>query len=188
MNGSIENVVSGDGNDYLIGSSRANKMYGMRGNDRILGMDGDDIISGGQGNDILDGGAGADTFVFNMAEDTGRDSIRNFEARDRLAFNQKLADPDGDGKIELQVFENYGVSSMLRLDDRLNGDRITFENIKIKALYLIEEKDGMFVYGMNAPAKTAAPTLDSGFAHAEPAVWTTGFDAGSLHQTSLFIA
>lgn len=188
MNGSIENVVTGDGNDYLTGSSRANTMYGMRGNDRILGMGGDDIISGGQGDDILDGGAGADTFVFNMAEDTGRDSIRNFDARDRLAFDQKLADADGDGKIDLKVYEQYGDTSVLRLDGRLNGDRITFENIKIKALYLIEEKDGMFIYGMNAPAKAAAPTLDAGMAHAEPAVWTTGFDAVTLHQSSLFIA
>ncbi|KTT72040.1 S8 family serine peptidase [Sphingomonas endophytica] len=190
MNGSVENVVSGDGNDSLTGSARANKLYGMRGNDVINGMGGNDIISGGQGNDTMDGGRGADTFLFSLAENTGRDIIYNFDAEDRLSFDAKLADANNDGKIELQVFEKYGVASLLRLDNVLNGDRITFENRKISAIYFLGEKDGQFLYGTTAPAQQTfgfdASTQPA--AHAEPALWYTGMEGAVPHHDSLFIA
>lgn len=193
MNNGIDNIVTGDGNDTLTGSVRDNKMYGMRGNDTISGMGGNDWISGGQGNDIMDGGAGRDTFFFSLAEKTGLDRIINFTADDRLAFDGRLTDPDNDGRIDLSVFERYGVESILRLEDGVQGDRISF-NTKIKSIYLVDQKDGMFFYGLNAPAKAVAhgPTTlvpvsdDAG--HAAPAVWTTGFDGASLHHDSLFIA
>lgn len=42
----IENAIGGDGDDYLIGNSSGNRLWGMRGNDQI------------------DGGAGTDTAIF----------------------------------------------------------------------------------------------------------------------------
>jgi len=48
----IENVVTGDGADVLIGNSVGNRLLGMRGSD---------TLEGGIGGDTLDGGAGADT-------------------------------------------------------------------------------------------------------------------------------
>lgn len=194
-NANINHIVTGDGDDKLTGSYRDNKMYGMRGNDTIYGMGGNDWISGGQGNDIMDGGAGRDTFFFSLAEKTGQDRIINFTAEDRLAFDAKLADPDNDGKIDLSVFERYGVESVLRLEEGVLSDRISFDT-KIKSIYLVEQKDGMFFYGLNAPAKAAAvapsplvsmpATADA--AQAEPAVWTSGFDLMNMHHDSLFIA
>lgn len=192
MNSGIDNIVTGDGADVLTGSFRDNKMYGMRGDDRIYGMGGSDWISGGQGNDLMDGGAGRDTFFFKLAEDTGLDRIMNFTADDRLAFDGRLADPDNDGRIRLSVFEQYGVQSVLRLEEGVQSDRITF-NTKIDSIYLLEEKDGMFFYGLNAPAKamtadalTMVPAGTDG--QAMPAVWQSGFDGMTMHHDSLFIA
>lgn len=193
MNGAVENIVTGDGADTLTGSSRANKLYGMRGNDTILGMGGDDYIVGGQGNDTMDGGTGADTFFFDLDENTGMDRIRNFNSDDRLAFSRKLDDADNDGKVELAVFEKFGLSSVLRFDDAVQGPRITFENRKFSAIYLIEEKDGQFIYGTKAPAKAAA-TADTfgtdlhGAGHVDTGVWTSGLDMLAIQHDSLFMA
>ncbi len=77
----IEDVVTGDGNDSLIGNSVNNNLSGMRGNDTIIGGSGNDTLQGGDGSDVLTGsnpsvynsgsgeydnltgGAGADIFV-----------------------------------------------------------------------------------------------------------------------------
>ena len=67
---SIENVVSGTGNDVLIGNAFANvltanvgddQLYGGDGNDSLYGGYGNDLLSGGTGNDSIDGGVGTDT-------------------------------------------------------------------------------------------------------------------------------
>jgi Ca2+-binding RTX toxin-like protein len=52
----IENIISGDFADFIVGSNDANS---------ILGGAGNDTINGGLGNDTLMGGDGADVFVFN---------------------------------------------------------------------------------------------------------------------------
>lgn len=192
MNANIENVIAGDGTDRLTGSAVANKMYGMRGNDWISGMDGDDWISGGQGDDYLDGGNGRDTFFFSMAERTGQDRITNFTAEDRLAFDAKLADANNDGKIELKVYEKFGVESVLRLDNVTAGDRISFDS-KITAIYLIEQKDGIYYYGLTKAKAASAgsstvdvhsvPFADFGGSDTKPVFWTDSFGAD---QHSLF--
>ncbi len=65
----VENVNCGDGNDYVVGNSLANKIDGgagsdtidgAGGNDEIYGGDDDDDLSGGDGDDLIDGGAGND--------------------------------------------------------------------------------------------------------------------------------
>ena len=78
---SIEDVVTGDGNDFLVGNSFNNSLSGMRGDDTLIGGSGNDTLEGGVGDDILigsnpnvynsgsgeydnlKGGEGADTFV-----------------------------------------------------------------------------------------------------------------------------
>jgi subtilisin family serine protease len=184
-NGTIENMVAGDGGDSLTGNALANTIYGMRGNDVISGLNGRDWLSGGQGNDQLDGGKGADTFFFSLEETTGRDQITRFAANDRLAFDGLLADADGDGKVELDVFTRFGVESMLRLDDVTFGDRISFDT-RVKALYLVDEADGMFFYATRPsstfaqpPAAALVPPTASDEPAAAPAMlWTNpGSDA-----------
>jgi len=81
----VENLLGGDGNDRLTGSSAANLLVGGAGddvlgggdgNDTLRGNDGDDSMSGGNGNDVLDaeeaphggdtmmGGAGVDLVTY----------------------------------------------------------------------------------------------------------------------------
>lgn len=55
----MENLVSGAGNDTLIGTAGANTISGGNGNDSITGGGGADVILGGAGNDTLRGGFGA---------------------------------------------------------------------------------------------------------------------------------
>ena len=67
---SIENILSGSGNDIIVGSSVANL---------INAGNGSDIITGGGGADILIGGLGNDVFVFGSTADSNgfsRDVIR----------------------------------------------------------------------------------------------------------------
>ena len=63
----IENAVTGDGNDTLIGNDLANALHGMRGNDTHRRRRRRDTLSGGAGNDTLTGGAGLDFFLFDRA-------------------------------------------------------------------------------------------------------------------------
>lgn len=76
----IENIVTGDGNDRLKGNALDNHIMGMRGHDRIEGLDGNDTLDGGAGNDTLFGGAGDDRLIGG----DGRDSLDGGDGNDRL--------------------------------------------------------------------------------------------------------
>ena len=86
----VEDIVGGDGNDKLVGSSRPNELegglgadllFGMKGGDGLLGQAGADKLVGGKAPDLLDGGAAADRL---FARDGGRDEARCGSAVDRL--------------------------------------------------------------------------------------------------------
>jgi serralysin len=49
----IENVISGNGNDYIEDNNLDNKIYAGKGNDIIVVKEGNDFIDGGDGDDIL---------------------------------------------------------------------------------------------------------------------------------------
>ena len=57
----IENAVTGDGNDRIYGNSLENILKAGRGND---------YLNGGAGNDLLDGGTGADVMIGQEGNDT----------------------------------------------------------------------------------------------------------------------
>ncbi|MEQ1716359.1 MAG: cadherin-like domain-containing protein, partial [Hyphomicrobium sp.] len=75
---SIENAITGGGNDTLVGDALSNILIAGAGADRVNGAGGNDRIEGGSGNDDLIGGAGTDRFVF--AAGFGNDVIRDFDA------------------------------------------------------------------------------------------------------------
>ena len=58
---SIENIISGEGDDILIGSDRENVLEGGKG---------DDTLAGGGGDDVLVGGEGTDTATYMSATET----------------------------------------------------------------------------------------------------------------------
>jgi methionine-rich copper-binding protein CopC len=63
-NATLENAVTGAGNDRLAGNSANNMLDGGAGNDALSGGGGNDTLMAGAGNDTLDGGQGDDTAVF----------------------------------------------------------------------------------------------------------------------------
>jgi hypothetical protein len=84
----IEDILAGDGVDYIVGSDVANAINGnagadiidgAAGTDTINGGAGADSITGGAGNDTMSGGAGSDTFNFGQtAALNGSDTVSDF--------------------------------------------------------------------------------------------------------------
>ena len=78
----IENLVSGDYSDMLIGSKEAN---------RISGGKGDDTIDGGAGNDTLTGAEGSDVFVFSTKPAANNVDTLDFEPKiDKLQLSGRI--------------------------------------------------------------------------------------------------
>ncbi len=76
---SIQNLITGEGNDIVLGSAEANRLEVNNGNDSVeagQGMDtvlagaGADTIKGDEGQDWIDGGAGADSLMGGADDDT----------------------------------------------------------------------------------------------------------------------
>ena len=61
VQGNVENVIGGSGNDLLRGYINANRLEGGAGNDRLEGHLGNDMLLGGSGDDHLNGSDGDDT-------------------------------------------------------------------------------------------------------------------------------
>jgi Ca2+-binding RTX toxin-like protein len=80
-------TIEGDAyEDHLYGMAGNDILRGDGGTDTLEGGIGDDTLTGGRGNDSLMGGAGNDTYIFNTADNYGKDII---------------FDSDGEGKIVL---------------------------------------------------------------------------------------
>lgn len=62
--------VPSAGDDYVIGTERADRVSLLAGNDTYLGLGGNDTIYGNAGNDRLDGGAGNDLMSGGAGDDT----------------------------------------------------------------------------------------------------------------------
>jgi Ca2+-binding RTX toxin-like protein len=79
----IENIVSGNYHDNLLGSKINNRIEGSAGND---------TLDGGLGKDTLVGGDGADTFVFSSKSSISNlDTIPDFQVGvDRIQLNRKV--------------------------------------------------------------------------------------------------
>lgn len=89
----VDSLYGGNGNDRLDGGAGNDKLYGDNGDDRLIGGLGDDWLSGGRGDDV---------FIFdNAAGGSGNDRITDFARGDRVFVTEQLADPDGNGVIEL---------------------------------------------------------------------------------------
>ncbi|HEY5282262.1 MAG TPA: calcium-binding protein, partial [Polyangia bacterium] len=81
---SIQNIVGGSGNDVIdasLATAVPHILYGMSGNDTLIGSDLADKLYGGWGDDVLKGGAGLDLLVGGDGNDTlqggaGNDTIK----------------------------------------------------------------------------------------------------------------
>jgi Ca2+-binding RTX toxin-like protein len=72
---SIENVTTGSGDDWVVGSAAANEIRSGSGNDLVEGEGGDDVLTGGSGADSLYGGAGADTVDYSRETGGGANFV-----------------------------------------------------------------------------------------------------------------
>jgi len=89
LSGTFEHVVTGDGNDKVIGNGAGGEFHGMRGNDALLGENGNDSLFGGEGDDSLYGGDGKDQLFGELGNDKlfagdGKDSLDGGGGKDQL--------------------------------------------------------------------------------------------------------
>ena len=71
IEGDVEHVIGGPGNDVLRGNGLDNVLEGGAGNDRINGGDGNDDLRGADGDDLINGAAGNDTLLGQGGNDPG---------------------------------------------------------------------------------------------------------------------
>jgi hypothetical protein len=114
------------GNDQLVGTNKADFIFGFAGNDRIFAQGGDDRIAAGDGNDEVTGDAGDDIIYGGAGNDTlnggaGRDQIYG-EAGNDLIFG-------GSGNNELwggtgndTIYGNGGLDTI----NGGNGDNLIY--------------------------------------------------------------
>ena len=122
----IEGVISGDGDDHLVGNALDNLLIGGRGNDQLEGAVGNDTLYGAQGNDTLTGGDGLDTFVVNKNANT-TDTITDFKVGvDRLI----LAEFPNLKRLDLR---QEGQDTILSLG---NNQYVRFTNLQASSLSL----------------------------------------------------
>ena len=77
LRSAIADLITGTGNDTLIGNDRDNKLMAGAGNDIIVAGGGDDTISGGPG---------ADTIHFGPGSDVARDNLGNLNGDTMMDF------------------------------------------------------------------------------------------------------
>lgn len=167
----IENVVTGDGADYIVGSAENNQLEGLGGNDYISGGDGDDTIIGAAGNDTVVLGNGADTLVFagdqidsggvaanfvagsiaDVGASLGKDTITSYVvADDKIKLYESIfgADIDGnsDGALDAAHFASVADAGTAINVDMTGGGLV----------YNQATKELLFVNGDHSTAGAAA--------------------------------
>jgi subtilisin-like proprotein convertase family protein len=119
-NTTIENAVTGDGNDTITGNAMANALHGMRGNDRLVGGAGNDQLFGGAGTDALQGGSGADILDGGIGTlDLASYTTSSAAVAINLATNLNSGG-DAQGDTLFNIERVYGS----RFNDALTGDAV----------------------------------------------------------------
>jgi serralysin len=111
---SIENVISGSGADFILGTNVNNVLNGAAGNDKV---------SGGFGSDTLTGGSGADTFGYGRPGESNpgafsHDVIKDFvHGVDKIDLHSIDAAPtvSGDQAFRFVGSANFGFEGDLRV-------------------------------------------------------------------------
>ena len=127
---SIENLIGGQGNDFLFGDENplgTNVLSGGKGQDQLNGLAGNDILLGGENDDTLLGGEGADFLDGGEHESYGDtasyvgDEVGVIASLESPSFIGKGGQAEGDTYVNI---ENLTGGSG---DDQLTGS--SFNNI-----------------------------------------------------------
>ncbi|HOX67606.1 MAG TPA: M10 family metallopeptidase C-terminal domain-containing protein [Burkholderiaceae bacterium] len=153
---SIENVVTGSGNDKVSGSTADNRIESGAGNDQISAGDGNDWLSGGLGFDKLTGGKGADTFDFNSLDELGlgkaTDSIKDF----RHAEGDRIDLSGIDANASVAGDQAFTFLSAAPVD----GDQTGAVWFSKKALYISTDADAQAEFQINLSGVSALVVED----------------------------
>lgn len=115
-------MVSGAGNDCLVGDGLANLLSSAAGNDTLSGGDGRDSLTGGDGNDRILGGAAADSLMGNAGDDTlaggaAADTLIGDSGSDYFIFDAAI----GPGEIDLITGYSVAEDTILLEDAIFTG-------------------------------------------------------------------
>jgi Ca2+-binding RTX toxin-like protein len=107
----IENVITGAGNDSLLGDGAGNILSAGSGNDTLAGGSGNDTLTGGTGNDSLNGDSGVDWA--NYADATGSVDVYlasgesySAEEIDSLSGIENVLTGAGNDRVEGDALDN----------------------------------------------------------------------------------
>jgi Ca2+-binding RTX toxin-like protein len=135
LSGSFEHIVTGDGDDTVIGNSANGQMFGMRGNDLLRGEVGNDYMEGGTGNDRLFGGTGNDYLEGNA----GNDILNGDDGHDTLSGSDGVDSLRGGLGNDLyfyaagaSIVERSGGGSDRVLSDVTYGLTVNTENLTLE--------------------------------------------------------
>jgi Ca2+-binding RTX toxin-like protein len=81
----IEDAFAGDADDVVAGDGRANRLFGLRGDDTLRGRGGGDFLDDGDGSDLVFGGYGADV-IDTVSGLSGRDEVHAGAGADVLSL------------------------------------------------------------------------------------------------------
>lgn len=171
----IENAVGSEFADFItagVGTTGANKLYGLGGNDTIQGYGGNDIIEGDAGDDSLDGGNGDDSLYGDDGKDEifggiGKDRLRGGNQNDVLKGGSDADKLYGDagndtifGQSGADILVGGGGSDLMDSRDGVGGNDVLFANAEDgagssaydRAMINLGVPLNDFVYGFDAVA------------------------------------
>ncbi|EGK87722.1 peptidase S8 [Microcoleus vaginatus PCC 9802] len=126
------------GNDFIIGSSDADRISGDNGNDRILGGSNSDTLFGGADNDVLNGGVSSDI----LFGDTGSDTLQGGKGDDALNGDSGSDVLVGDGGKDMLTgglgFDAFVLRSDSAVTDPAAADVITDFNSFVDSIGLTD--------------------------------------------------
>ena len=172
----IENVTTGSGDDFILGTNGANVLDGGGGNDfidghwgndTIFGRAGTDTIYGSRGTDSLSGGPGKDLFPFYFFTDSsaryGIDTITDFNPAegDRIDVKAIDSNPNAAG---IQAWDFIGSAPPIAPSASGNG-QATLTKDGTKTVLNLYANDGDFRadFTLNILGEHLIPTNIDGF-------------------------
>ncbi|MGB5559958.1 MAG: calcium-binding protein [Paracoccaceae bacterium] len=115
-----DQIWGGGGNDMIKSKGGSDRLFGGGGNDRLKASGGNDLLDGGDGNDFLDGSKGNDRLIGGA----GNDYLKDNKGRDVFVFD-----------------EGFGadrVAGFRARDDRLEIDLAIFDTAPASAAELVD--------------------------------------------------
>ncbi len=108
----VENIVGGNGSDYLAGNASDNEINGQTGNNALYGLAGNDIIHAQLGNNTVDGGIGTDTISFSSVNASLSGTMAGgWGYNSSIAAEIYLVDTDLDGNGALDRAGTWGINA-----------------------------------------------------------------------------